>query len=456
MAPAAIAQPWTGAGAERDWPRTGRVLPWLAAALIAMLFLVPIDSVTLPGGLPFDARPDRVLLVVAFLTWALVLAVGAPGRRAGEAHRYGTFEVLLLVFVGLAIMSVALRLDALHAVGEASGAAKRLVLLTTYVAFYLFIVANVRTTEVPAFVRLVVGLATLTAIGTIVELGTQYNVFYEAAAALAPPGTVVAPHADLVAPGGRPDITGPARHGLADCTLLAMVLPLAVVGSRWAPGRRERLLYGLAALIIFVGSVATVRRSGVILPFVASSAVVLLGGRRMVPVAAVFVVLLLALPLAAPDTIQALAAQFSAADAAAQRSIGGRTADYAAVWPDVRHGALLGRGFGTYEAARYRFLDNQYLGLLIGTGFIGAAAFVAMVLAAGGIALRVGLSSWGPTAWVGLATFGAILAFLLANALFDALAFPHAPYGFFLLAAFAVIARRATRAGALIGRDPPA
>jgi hypothetical protein len=75
-------------------------------------------------------------------------------------------------------------------------------------------------------------------------------------------------------------------------------------------------------------------------------------------------------------------------------------------------------------------------------GFVGFAAFVAMLLSAAGVALRLGLRRQGFPSWLGLAVFGSMLSFLVANALFDALAFPHAPYGFFLLAALAAIAAR--------------
>jgi len=440
--PSPAPAPVASLAAARDWPRTTRVLPWLAAALIAMLFLVPIDSVTLAVPLPFDARPDRVLLVLAFVTWLLALAVRGSDQPAGDRHRYGGVELAIFAFVGLAVLSVALHAPALEALQEASGAVKRLVLLASYVAFYLFIVANVRPSEVPAFVGLVIALAAVTAAGILVEYATGFNVFFWAAGAFAPPGTSVASDAGIVAPGGRPDITGPARHGLAACALLAMALPLAIAGSAFAPGRRQRILSTLAALVLLVGSVATIRRSGVVLPFVASSALILFGGRRLAPVAVGFVALVVALPVLAPGVLDELVAQFSGNNVAAQRSVGGRTSDYAAVWPDIRHGALLGRGFGTYDAARYRFLDNQFLGLAIGMGFVGLTAFLAMLLGAAGSALRLGLRRQGASSWLGLAVFGSILSFLVANALFDALAFPHAPYGFFLLAALTASARR--------------
>lgn len=444
MAAAARWASFAPAVAERTlWPRTTRVLPWLAVAAIATVILVPIDSMTLPVPLPFDARPDRLLLVACFAAWALIVAALAPARPAGTGYRYGLIEVLLLVFAAVAVLSVMRNLAELETLGEASLAIGKLVLLGSFVAFYLLLVGTIRPSELPAVVQLVVALATLAAIGTIVEFATGRNFFFTLAGALSPPGTRITSGDLLVSPGGRPDVTGPARHGLAVSAMLAMLLPLAVAGAAFAAEQRERWGYRIAALIIFAACITTFRRSGVVLPFLACSALVIGGGRRMLPVAAVFGALLLATPLLAPGAVSEVVSQFSSSNQQARESIEGRTSDYDAVVPDLRAGLFLGRGFGSYEARRYRFLDNQYLTLLIETGIVGTAAWVLLIVAGAVRGLRVGLSRDGPAHWIGLAAFGSCLAFLAANAFFDALAFPQAPYVFLLVVALAGIARRA-------------
>ena len=50
---------------EKDpgiWPHTTRILPWLAAAFLLMLWLVPFDSITAPFSLGADSKLDRVAL----------------------------------------------------------------------------------------------------------------------------------------------------------------------------------------------------------------------------------------------------------------------------------------------------------------------------------------------------------------------------------------------------------
>jgi len=116
------------------------------------------------------------------------------------------------------------------------------------------------------------------------------------------------------------------------------------------------------------------------------------------------------------------------------------------VLPDLRAHALIGRGYGSYIARRYRFLDNQYILLTIETGFVGLVLYLATVIAAAVRAVRLGLSRRRPAAWIGLAGAGSILAYLVANVLFDALAFPQAPYVFLLVVALVSVVRQATDA----------
>lgn len=448
MSGAAIPHPQVPGAAARpdgDWPHTRRVLPWLVAGLLAMIWFVPLDVTTLAIPLPFDARLDRGALLVCFGLWALVLVTREPTRDL-ERHRFGGFELLLLGFLLAGVASVAAHLPTLGRLGEAEPAIKQLVLLASYAALYLFVVCNVRRSEVPAFAHLVVVLAVITAVGTIVEYRTGFNVFYSATAALSPPGVSVPPQSINVTPEGRPDITGPARHGLAVSTMLAMALPLAMLGATTGRGRLRRGLYLLAGLLILVGCLATLRRTGVVLPLVTMLVVTVFGGRRMLPVAAVLAVLLLATPVVAPGAIRDLGDQLAGRSAGAQASLQARTADYPALVPDIRHRALIGRGWGTYDAVRYRFVDNQYLRLLVEVGGIGTLVYLGLVLTATGGGLRLALSRRGHS-WHALAFGGAIAGFLVAGALFDVLAFPHAPYLFFIMAAL-VLRSRPPPAGA--------
>jgi O-antigen ligase len=426
-----------------DWPHTARILPWCIAALLAMLFLVPFDSIQFAVTLPFDAKLDRVVLLVCLVLWALVAAT-TPWTLVRPAHRFGVPEVLVAIFVLVCFASVFLALPTLTRLNETQVSLRRLALLVSYLAFFVFVVSNVRASEVRAFTTFVVGLAVIAAVGTIVEYRTLFNVFYSGAAALLPPGVNVSPHATVMTPDGRIDVSGPTRHGLAMATMLAMALPFALVRATAARATRTRVLFVIAAALIFAGAISTVRRSGVVLPFVAVVVLAAFGGRRMLPVIGVFGMLLLAMPVIAPNAATSLVNQLSGHNVGARQSLGGRTSDYAAVAPDIRHRAVIGRGFGSYDPRRYRFLDNQALALLIETGVVGLGTYLAMVLAGIAAGIAAARRRVGELSWLALAAAAAMTVFLVANVLFDALSFAHAPYLFLAILAFAMVVRRST------------
>ena len=63
-----------------DWPRTTRGLPWLAAAIVVMLYLVPIDSVEVDGA---RHRAELVVDVLRIRRQARALPIGRLPCRLG-------------------------------------------------------------------------------------------------------------------------------------------------------------------------------------------------------------------------------------------------------------------------------------------------------------------------------------------------------------------------------------
>src|SRR6185312_5414230 len=77
---AAVARTDDAAADGGTWPRTTRVLPWMLAAFLAMVWLVPFDSASLPVHLPFESKLDRVVIILMAFVWLAALLVG--GRAA--------------------------------------------------------------------------------------------------------------------------------------------------------------------------------------------------------------------------------------------------------------------------------------------------------------------------------------------------------------------------------------
>jgi O-antigen ligase len=170
--------------------------------------------------------------------------------------------------------------------------------------------------------------------------------------------------------------------------------------------------------------------------------------RRMLRALAVSIVpLFIAVHLIAPGQIGSVLNELLPGHINTVSTTTVRTARYDAVRPDIMSHLWLGRGFQSYDPMKYRILDNEYLGLLIGVGIIGTLVYLAIF----GSMLRVAhpmVRAPDPVRRrFALPAIAGMIVVLVSNALFDVLSFPHVSYLFFFLGAMLVAAR---------GRSPDA
>jgi hypothetical protein len=435
------ASPLDAVSIEDAWPRTRRPLPWLLAGFLAAIFLVPIDSVHLKLHLPFSSDFDRFFVVSIIAVWALA---GLLGRGDGMARlRPRGWAVGMTAFVLVAVASIAVNVDRITNLGEWDVAQKRLAILIGLLAVFAIVNLTLRVAELRSFSVLIVVLALITALGTIYEERTGYNVFYSTASTVLSPIASVDPAPTNVNPDltqSRPMITGPTRHALSVTSILGMALPFAVVLAAIAPDVRRRLLWGAAASIIIVGALLTQRKSGAVVPAFALLALFAMRPRQFVRLAPFAIVAVVMALVVAPGTFGAVE---ELGDAGESDSTAGRTSDYPAILPDLLSNPILGRGYGTLDSIRsdtYRIFDNEYLGQVYQVGAIGLLAFLALIMTPLFVVrsvLRSDNPLRGPPA---LAAGASCLAFGVATALYDILSFPQAPYLFLFMAAICTCA----------------
>jgi O-antigen ligase len=421
---------------DDGWPHTSRTLPWLLAGFLGMLFLVPFQDIRVPVSLPFDAKLDRLVLAGIAIVWILGLLAG--GRDAPRL-RMNTLVVAVLAFAGVALASVLLNMQVLANMGDFTLTVKKLVLLGAYLTFFYVAATSLRPADLPGFCMLIVGLASLTALGGIWEYRMGVNLFYDYTAKLLPPGFALFSEAGASDEFGRPAVTGPTQHGLALTTVLAVALPFAVVGIDQAREQRHKIAYALATALILAGAVATLRKTAAVMPLAALLVLFTYRRREMLRLAPLGLVLIVIIQALSPGALASIRGQLQPDKLTGNVSTQGRTEDYDAVGPDIKAHLATGRGFGGYDSHKYRLLDNQYLGLLIEVGVLGLVAYIAMLLAVMLVAhpvIRSGDPSRAPPA---LAASAGVAAFLVCNALYDTLAFAQAPYLLFFVAAIAVV-----------------
>lgn len=418
----------TTAGAD-NWPHTTRALPWLLAGFLAMIFLVPFDAIIFQVHMPANATFDRVFLVVMI---AVFIANRTFSNLKGPRRRLTPVEISILVFGGIALLSIVLNIGRIYQQNELSFVNKQFSELLAYGVFFFVVVATLRPEEVPAFSRLIMALACLTAVGVIYQSRTGTNLFFSWSSMLLGPLAIVEkpPVGDVTA-----IISGPTQHGLALASMLTIALPFSILPLLEARETGQRLKYLLVIGLILGADFSTNERTAIFAPVAAI--IVLAAYKRQIlrwaPLA--IIVLIPVIHFASPGALGNVTSILPTSGGSADYT-DGRAGDYAAVAPDILDNLILGRGFGTMNTQNwrtYRILDNQYLDTIFVVGVVGLVAYLAIVFCAMMTAHGV-IKRGGVRAPPALAAAAGCAAFGLVSATYDAAGFPQAVYSFLFAA----------------------
>lgn len=421
-----------------DWPHTTRIMPWLVAGFLVMLLAVPFDSITLPINLPLDSKLDRFYIIPFTLLWicsiALVVGPARPRVRLSRVH------VAAIIFVGLCCVSLVVNRDALINLGELQLGMKKITLLATYVLFFVIVASVVRPREVPRYVTLMIVLAVIASLGGILEYRLKINPFYQWIGYILP--VSIPPDMFTRDSIGRISVYGPMGQPLELASILGMCLPFALLRAVESPERRRRILYMVATGILVAGAMATVRKTSFIAPGVAVMVLLAYRPRAMVrgllPLAFILGVVV---HFSSPGAFGSVLSQLNPTAFNSVLTTKDRTSDYDAVRPDVMSHVLFGRGFQTYDGHKYRILDNEYLALAIGVGFVGLISYL-LIFGAAFTSAHASIRGPDPRrSSLALACAAAVAVMAVVTLLYDDLSFPHAPYMFFFVAALIVVLR---------------
>jgi hypothetical protein len=441
------------ARAADDWPHTSRPMPWLLAGFMAMVFLVPFDSITLPVSLPLDAKLDRPFLVLLVAIWLLSLT----GVRGVSRLRMSPVHWALVALLTIAMLSLVLDGATIVRLNELDLAVRKLALLFSYALLFAIVASSLKATEVRNFTIFMIGLACVTAFAALIEYRTGYNAFFNWTDGILPvtrPGELGA--IDSI---GRKSVVGPTIHPLAVAMMMALALPFAVMGLLESKERRQRWLYAIAVGLMLGGALATQRKTSVVAP--AIGALVLFAYRpkavlRLLPVGLLLFALI---HVAAPGALGGVTDQLKPQNLFGVLSTKDRQSDYGAIKPDVIKHPIIGRGYESYDQKKYRILDNQYLTTIIGTGVLGVLAYLSVFLTILLLAHRVARTGDPERAPTAIAAGAAIASLIVGSALLDTLALPQLAYLICFIGGLVVVSSQAgvrARAPVVAARPQPA
>jgi hypothetical protein len=428
--------------AQDAFPYTRRPLPWVLAGFMAMLFFVPVDSTELKIPLPVGSQIDRFAIVGMVLAW---IWFGGDQRAFLRTRRSKLYCTAACVFLVLAVASLLLDAGRIVNVGQIELASKRFALLGSFLILSWFTLTALRFADIRGFATYLIGLATVMAIGMLVERHTGYNIFYNWSGAILKPIANVAPSPTDIHPefgsDGRVTVVGPTLHGLAATTMLVLASPFALVRVLEPTSRRSMWLNTIAFTLMLIAAAATDRKTALLVPVAVVIYLACYRPRQVLRIApAGLVVLLLVVHIASPG---ALGTIFTPDAGLGSSSTEHREGDFQDVAPDVLVHPVLGRGFGTLNSDQsndFRINDDEYIDEIWQVGIVGLCAYMFMILAPVIVARKAIRSRDPAVAQLALAASAGCVAYFVVNALFDAMSFPQAPYMFFMVAALATIA----------------
>lgn len=430
----------------------------LVGLLILVILFIPIRRYTLPGNLPIQLEPYRLVVGLVVALWLSSLLVDRRVRLV----RTGLEAPLLLVTVA-AVASILANSHRIATLDVEPEVLKTFSFLVSFLLVFFFVASVVRTFDgVDRLVRLLAGGGAVIAVLAVYESRTGYNPFDHLSGVVPFLETTFLPN--VQDRGARFRAYGPAEHAIALGAVLAMLLPL----SAYLALTTRKARWWVATALIAMGVFATVSRTGILMLAVAGIVFAWLrpGARKLWP---------LLLPLAAmvhfamPGTLGTIKYSFFPEGGliAEQRGYedSGRIGDLGPSFAEAAQKPLLGQGLGTRipvynlrtgKAPNARILDDQWLVTLLETGVVGALGwawfFLRLIRRLG----RSGKDDFSRRGWLLVALAASLTAYAIGMFTYDAFSFVQVTFIMYILAGFGVTLLRLPDESAAPVAVPPA
>jgi hypothetical protein len=448
----------------------GLIVSWrgLMATLIVVIFFIPIRRYTLPAKLSFQLEPYRLLVAFIVLGWIAALLIDRRVRLRGSGFEGPLGLIMVAIFV-----SIALNTGSIATAGVSSDVLKSVTFFASFLLIFYCLVSVVgRQRDIDMLVKVLVTCAAVVGVLSVYEWRTGSNVFNHLRTIFPflQLNTVPNPKADITGftRGGRLRVFASAEHPIALGAALLMVTPLSV----YLALKTHRWYWWLAGALISLGALATVSRTGIIMLVVIVFVYLWLRPRQTLRFWPAIVPALLLVHFALPNTLGILKSSLFpsgglktlAVEQGSQAgSTSGRLAKVGPTLDEVSGDPLFGVGFGSqvlssntgngnavppsFDALgrpipRARILDDQWLGTLLETGFVGV---IAWILLFGRFIRRLARAAKDDTSvrgWLLVGLTGSVAAFTVSMLFYDAFAFIQVVFVLFILLGLSAVLLR--------------
>jgi hypothetical protein len=414
--------------------------PMLLAATILVILFIPIKRYTLPGNLPFELEPYRLLVAIIVVLWLAALLIDPRARL----RKHGFEAPMILLGLGV-VGSVLANGPRIADLGVDAEVTKGLSFFLSYGLVVYLIVSVVRTFETVEFlVKVMVAGGAVVAVFSLIEARTGFNVFNHLSIVM--PGLDLTEVADSGERGGRLRANGSAQGAIPLGAALMLLVPAGVY-----LGRRVGPRWWFAVGVLVLGALSTRSRTAVVMLIVLVLCFLWQRPkqtRRFIIPALVPAVLIIHFAL--PGTIGTIRSSFFPKEGLiAQQSENagsrgsGRIADLGPSLDEWSRQPVLGQGYSTRltgrehtdQAAYTHILDNQWLKTLLETGVVGAAGWLWLVVAFVRRTGRRAKNEESDFGWLLGAISASVLAFAVGMFFYDTFSFIQVTFLFYILMA---------------------
>jgi polysaccharide biosynthesis protein PslJ len=433
--------------------------PHLLALLIAVILFIPMRRYALPGSLPFQLEPYRVMVALLVLGWFGSLLVDR------QLHfRRTAFDAPLILITASIVASIVVNPGRVSSVS--SDVAKTLTFFISFLLVLYLISSTVRRiVDIEFLTKTLVAFGAVVAFFAIIEARTHFNVFNHLSKVI--PflhGGEIAGPAYLRLGTAKVRVFASAEHPIALSAALVMLTPLALYLARRYRQRR----WWLCAFLFVAAVASTVSRTGILMLLVVGIVFLWLRPRETRRLWPALLLMPIAIHFALPGTLGAVKQSFFPAGglvaqqkAAANTSGSGRLADLGPALTEWEAEPLFGQGYGTQvvnlnaPGIQANIFDDQWLGTLLAIGAVGffgwAWLFVRVVRRCAAEAKR----DDSERGWLLTAIAASVAALGFGMLTFDAFAFIQVTFLLFILIglASALLAERPTPLAMRFERD---
>jgi hypothetical protein len=415
---------------------TRLLLGWttLLSLVVVVIIFIPIRRYSLPGALPFELEPYRLLVALVMAGWGLSLLAD----RRVHLRRTGLEGPLVLFGFGV-LGSLAVNAGRISELDVQTDVVKGVMFFASFFLVLALVVSVVRTSgAMDALVQVLVVGGSVLAVLALYEARTGYNLFDHLHQWL--PGLELQELPEVPGRGARLRVYSSAQHPIALGAAFAMLLPLSIYLAQTRRRRHWWLCLGLLA----VGAVSTVSRTSIVMLLVVALIFLWLRPRETRRLWPALVLVPVLAHLALPGAIGSLHDAFFPTGGLVEEQSAlpgyrgsGRIADLGPSLAEWRRQPFLGQGFGTRVTdvgrENARILDNQWLGSLLEMGLVGVVALAWLFLRAVRRFGRMAKVDSSPDGWLLAAVTAAVAAYAISMFTYDAFSFVQVTFLLFIL-----------------------